>query len=69
MPSLLRLLFVLGSLTGVVFGGLYILATRFEPNSQIISKPVTGVKIKRETPVKAAAPPEDEPAPSDTTPP
>jgi hypothetical protein len=33
-------------LTGLVLGGLYILATRFEPEQQTISKPVSGVKIR-----------------------
>lgn len=47
MPSLFRLLFVLCMLTGLVLGGLYILATRFEPEQQTISKPVSGVKIRR----------------------
>jgi len=47
MPSLFRLLFVLCALTGFVLGGLYILATRFEPEQQTISKPVSGVKIRR----------------------
>ena len=47
MPSLFRLLFVLCALTGLVLGGLYILATRFEPRQQTISKPVPGVKIRR----------------------
>jgi hypothetical protein len=46
MPSLFRLLFVVASLTGLVMGGLYVLATRFEPQQQTISKPVMGVKIR-----------------------
>lgn len=46
MPSLFRLLFVLFVLAGLVLGGLYILATRFEPEQQTISKPVSGVKIR-----------------------
>ena len=46
MPSLFRLLFVLGSLSAIVFGGLYVLATRFEPEQQTISKPVSGVNIR-----------------------
>ena len=46
MPSLFRLLFVLGSLSAIVFGGLYVLATRFEPEQQTISKPVSAVKIR-----------------------
>lgn len=70
MPSLFRLLFVVGTLAGIVFGGLYILATRFEPEPQIISKPVSGIKIKRDVPVQpAASAPDAEPAPSDATPP
>lgn len=47
MPSLFRLLFVLSAITATVFGALYVLATRFEPEQQMISKPVTGVKIRR----------------------
>jgi hypothetical protein len=47
MPSLFRLLFVLGSICAVVYGSLYVLATRFEPEQQTISKPITGVKIRR----------------------
>jgi len=47
MPSLFRLLFVLSALTAVVLGVLYVLATRFEPEQQTISKPVSGVKIRR----------------------
>jgi len=46
MPSLFRLLFILCMLAGLVLGGLYILATRFEPEQQTISKPVSGVKIR-----------------------
>ena len=47
MPSLFRFLFVTGSLAGLVLAGLYVLATRFEPEQQTISKPVVGVKIRR----------------------
>lgn len=47
MPSLFRFLFFSGLLTGVVLGGLYVLATRFEPEQQTISKPVAGVKIRK----------------------
>jgi len=46
MPSLFRLLFVLGLLSAMVLSGLYVLATRFEPEQQTISKPVSGVKIR-----------------------
>ncbi len=47
MPSLFRFLFVVGGLTAVVSGGLYVLATRFEPEQHEVSKPVPNVKIRR----------------------
>jgi hypothetical protein len=47
MPSLFRFLFVAGLLAGLVLSGLYVLATRFEPEQQTISKPVAGVKVRR----------------------
>jgi hypothetical protein len=48
MPSLFRFLLILAVLTGLVFAGLYVLATRFEPEQQTISKPVPGIKIRKE---------------------
>ncbi|HET6391109.1 hypothetical protein [Hyphomicrobium sp.] len=47
MPSLFRLLFVLGAIAALVLGCLYVLATRFEPEQQTISKPVQNIKIRR----------------------
>jgi len=47
MPSLFRFLFIVGLLGTLVFGGLYTLATKYEPEQQMISKPVPGVKIRR----------------------
>jgi hypothetical protein len=47
MPSLFRFLFVVGGLTAVVSGGLYVLATQFEPEQHEVSKPVPNVKIRR----------------------
>lgn len=47
MPTLFRLLIVTAALAGSVFGAMYLLATRFEPEQQTISKPVQGVKIRR----------------------
>jgi hypothetical protein len=49
MPSLFRFIFFVGALVGLVLGGLYVLATRFEPEQQTISKPVQGVKVRKET--------------------
>jgi hypothetical protein len=47
MPSLLRFLAVVGLLVALVSGGLYILATQFEPEQQEVAKPVPNVKIRR----------------------
>lgn len=48
MPSLFRFLFVIASLGGLVLGGLYVLATKFEPEQQDVSKPLPGVKIRKQ---------------------
>jgi hypothetical protein len=47
MPSLFRFLSVLGLLSAVVFGGLYVLATYFEPQPREVVQPVPNVKVKR----------------------
>lgn len=48
MPSLFRFLFVVGVLGAVAVGGLYALATYFEPEPKEITKPVPGVKIRKQ---------------------
>jgi hypothetical protein len=47
MPSLVRFLVVVGTLTALVSGGLYVLATQFEPEQHEVAKPVPNVKIRR----------------------
>jgi putative flippase GtrA len=47
MPSLFRFLFVVGGLGALIYGGLFILATQFEPEQETVSKTVPGIKIKR----------------------
>ncbi len=47
MPSLFKFLFIAGLVTGLVMAGLYLLATKYEPEQQTISKPVQGVKIRK----------------------
>ena len=47
MPSLFRFLFVLGLLSAVTVGGLYVLSEFFEPEPKEVSQPVPGVKIRR----------------------
>lgn len=46
MPSLIRLLTVCGVVAGVLFGGLYVLAEYFEPETKEISKPVRNIKVR-----------------------
>ena len=47
MPSLVRFLAVVGTIAAVLSGGLYVLATQFEPAQQEVTKPVPNVKIRR----------------------
>ena len=47
MPSLFRFLFIAGLLGALVLSGLYVLATKYEPEQQVVSKPIPGVKIRR----------------------
>jgi hypothetical protein len=47
MPSLLRFLFVLGVIGGIVFGGLFFLAHVFEPEQREVTQPLPNVKVKR----------------------
>lgn len=48
MPSLFRFLMIVGAIVAVVTGGLYILATEFEPETSLVTKPVHGVKVRKE---------------------
>lgn len=48
MPSLFRFLFVLIILGGITGGGLYVLATYFEPEQKEISKPLRNIELKRQ---------------------
>ncbi|MBX9683964.1 MAG: hypothetical protein K2X41_09265 [Hyphomicrobium sp.] len=47
MPSVFRFLLIAATLSAIAMTGLYILATRFEPEQQTVSKTVPGVKIRR----------------------
>lgn len=48
MPTLFRLLMVLGVIAGVVTGSLYVLAEYFQPEPREISKSLRGVKVRTE---------------------
>jgi hypothetical protein len=48
MPTLFRLLMVLGVIAGVVTGSLYVLAEYFQPVPKEISKTLRNVKARTE---------------------
>ena len=48
MPSLFRFLTITGTLAALVLGGLYILATQYEPEQKEVRKVVPSVTIRRE---------------------
>ena len=48
MPSLIRFLTVTGVLAGIVLGGLYVLATHYEPDTSEVRKSVPSVSIRRD---------------------
>lgn len=48
MPTLFRLLMVLGVIAGVVTGSLYVLAEYFQPEPKEISKSLRNIKVRTE---------------------
>lgn len=48
MPSLFRFLFLIALISGSIYGGLWFLSVHHEPAQTEVSKPVAGVKIRRE---------------------
>jgi hypothetical protein len=47
MPSLFRFLLVIGVVLGLGFGGLYVLATQFEPTSKEVSNQLPPPKVRK----------------------
>jgi hypothetical protein len=47
MPSLFRFLFLVGILSAMTMGGLYILSEYLEPVPKETTQPVPGVKIRK----------------------
>lgn len=68
MPSLIRLLFVLGVIGGVFAGGLYVLAEYFQPVPKEISKGLRNVKARPADETSSTTPSTTAPAtaPADT---
>ncbi|MDP1911541.1 MAG: hypothetical protein Q8K85_24835 [Hyphomicrobium sp.] len=48
MPSLFRFLFIVGTAGAIITATLYVLATKFEPETHTVTKPVPGVKVRTE---------------------
>lgn len=48
MPSLFRFLFVLGLLSAVTVGGLYVLSEYFEPEQSEVTYTLPSIKIRRQ---------------------
>ena len=69
MPSLFRLLLVLGVLGGVIAGSLYVLAEYFQPEPKEISKGLRNVKARVQEETSSTVPSPDAaatPAPADS---
>lgn len=47
MPSLFRFLFVVATLSGLAFAGLYFLATEFEPDQREVSYRLEDLQVER----------------------
>jgi hypothetical protein len=63
MPSLFRLLFVLGVIGGVIAGGLYALAVHFQPEPKEISKGLRNIKARPAEETSSTTPSTTAPAP------
>ena len=48
MPSLVRFLVLVSTLAGLVIGGLYAMATLYDPPVYEVTKSVNGVSIRRQ---------------------
>lgn len=48
MPTIFRFLIIIGTVVGVGYWALYLLATRFEPQPREIVEPIGNVKIKNQ---------------------
>lgn len=48
MPTLFRFVVIAASLIGLVYAGLFMLATRFEPQPREVVEPIGTVKIRKQ---------------------
>ncbi|MDX2259360.1 MAG: histidine kinase [Hyphomicrobiaceae bacterium] len=49
MPTLFRFLFVSGLIAGGIFAGLYVMATRFEPEQRDVTYRIDEIQVDRRT--------------------
>jgi hypothetical protein len=54
MPTLFRLLTILGLIVGTVAGSLYVLAEYFQPTPKEITKPLRNVEVRSEQDANAS---------------
>ncbi|MGV1014539.1 MAG: hypothetical protein ACOYB4_06180 [Methyloceanibacter sp.] len=66
MPTLFRLLLVLGVIGGVIAGSLYVLAEYFEPEPKEISKGLRNVKARLPEETSSTTPSPETVAPAQT---
>ena len=48
MPTFFRFITTIAALFAAVYGGLYVLATQFEPPSKEVTKAIGNVKIRKQ---------------------
>lgn len=47
MPSVFRFVVIVGSLAGLAYWGLAVLATQYEPSRQEVIQPIGNVKVRK----------------------
>lgn len=48
MPTLFRFIIIAGTLAGLGYWGLFVMATRFEPQPREVVEPIGTVKIRKQ---------------------
>lgn len=48
MPSIFRFLIIVGILGAAGYGGLYVLASKFEPEPKEVTQPLGNLKIRKQ---------------------
>jgi hypothetical protein len=48
MPTIFRFIVIAGTLAGLAYWGLFVLATRFEPSPKEVVEPIGTLKIRKQ---------------------